>query len=75
LNTKLENIYRDHECLSKNNDYGKMEKDQLREELQKAKLAFQRSEEDREHQRKLFESKSSSMQAEIEELKGSNRGL
>lgn len=30
LNSKLENIYRDNEHLSKNNDYGKMEKDQLR---------------------------------------------
>lgn len=52
-----------------------MEKDQLREELQKNKLAYQRSEEEREHQKKVFESKYSSMQEEIEELKASNRSL
>jgi hypothetical protein len=31
LNGKIENIYRDNESLSKNNDFGKMEKDQLKE--------------------------------------------
>jgi hypothetical protein len=30
LSKKLDNIYRDNEHLSKNNDYGKMEKDQLK---------------------------------------------
>jgi hypothetical protein len=33
----------------KNNDYGKMEKDQLKEEIQKLRIALQSSEEQKEY--------------------------
>jgi uncharacterized membrane protein YgaE (UPF0421/DUF939 family) len=44
LSAKLENIYKEHDSLAKHNDYGKMEKDQLREEVNKLRAALQRSE-------------------------------
>ena len=30
LGSKLENVHREHDNLARNNDYGKMEKDQLK---------------------------------------------
>lgn len=40
-----------------------MEKDQLRDELQRTKLAFQRSEEERQHQQQMFENKFTALHA------------
>ena len=42
LNEKLEGIYQEHESLTKDKNYGQMEKEQLREEIQKARVALKR---------------------------------
>lgn len=49
LNEKLEKIYTEHDNLAKNNNYGQMEKEQLREELQKIRVALKRKEDENEY--------------------------
>jgi TolA-binding protein len=75
LNTKLENVYREHDSLSKNNDYGRMEKDQLKEEIQKMRVALQRSEEEREYQKNQYSAQLQACKSEIEELRSSHSAL
>lgn len=52
-----------------------MEKDQLREELEKTKNALKRSEEERERQQHVFEGKTFSLNQNVEELRESNQKL
>ena len=42
LNIKLEGVFKNHEALSKNNDFGKMEKEQVKEELTKMRTILKR---------------------------------
>jgi len=61
----LENIYRDHDSLSKNNDYGKMEKEQLKEEIQKLRTICKRLEEEKEYQQKIMTDQLQSFKMDI----------
>ena len=52
-----------------------MEKEQLSEEIQNARTAFKRSEQDWQQQTKIYEARVSSLQIEVEELRGQNGAL
>lgn len=47
----------------KNNDYGKMEKDQLKEEIQKLRIALQSSEEQKEYLKSSSTNKIASLES------------
>lgn len=50
LSKKLEDIFKDKENLSKNNDYNQMEKGQLKEELKKLNSQVMKLQEQKDYQ-------------------------
>ena len=52
-----------------------MEKEQLKEEINKMKNAYQRSEEDKFHMKKMDEEKILYLQNEVDSLRAKNNGL
>ena len=50
LSQKLENTYKDHAELMKNNDYETSQKGQINEELHKVRTAYQRLYEEKEYE-------------------------
>lgn len=72
LNRKLENVYKDHDHLAKNNDYGLMEKGQLKEELQNIRGALLKRGEEYDYQRNATATKLAALEAEVCELRGRN---
>jgi len=50
LSKKLEDIFKDKENLSKNNDYNQMEKGQLKEELKKLNMQIMKLQEQKDYQ-------------------------
>lgn len=75
LNRKLENVHKDHEYLTKNNDYGQMEKQQLKDQLQKIKLASKHKEEEAQYQRSIIQSKINNLEQTVQQLTIQNNAL